>query len=199
MPWAEYRDGKWQIDIPPQNNPSEFVPDDSSLADRMSPWFEGKGPLNKWYYSDPSGKMTLIKASETARKFDSHCQYVWGLEADFRKKPNRDGFYENVVALNVEKNAVKMVYLSSKSRSIDSMRNYLSHDKNVRLSFEKTGSEQRVILPQIPQQQAIIAPDAFFPLVFYRATETCKVTFFHPPPPPGLSQPIYIRNCVFRI
>jgi len=71
--------------------------------------------------------------------------------------------------------------------------------ENVRLSFEKTGSEQRVILPQIPQQQAIIAPDAFFPLVFYRATETCKVTFFHPPPPPGLSQPIYIRNCVFRI
>lgn len=137
VPWAEYRDGKWQIDIPPQNEPSEFVPDDRSLADRTSPWFEGKGPLNKWYYSAPSGKMTLIKASETARKFDSHCQNVWGLEADFRKKPNRDGFYESGVALNVEKKLVKMVDLSSKSKSVDSIYGYLSHDKDLRLAFEE--------------------------------------------------------------
>jgi hypothetical protein len=71
--------------------------------------------------------------------------------------------------------------------------------ENVRLSFEKTGSEQRVILPQIPQQQPIIAPDAFFPLVFYHVTETREPRIFHHPPPPDLSQPLYIRNCVFRI
>ena len=68
VPFAEYKDGRWQLQIPPQNSPSEFVPDDKSLADRVAPWFADKTPLNSWYVSEASGEVVLITASANPQK-----------------------------------------------------------------------------------------------------------------------------------